>query len=65
MRNSFGEGTSPALHGDTVVLLWDHEGDSALYALDKKTGKLKWKKDRNEAPGWCTPVVTIHEASRR
>ncbi|GIT05344.1 MAG: hypothetical protein CM1200mP29_07550 [Verrucomicrobiota bacterium] len=23
MRNSFGEGTSPALHGDTVVLLWD------------------------------------------
>ena len=61
MRNSFGEGTSPALHGDTVVLLWDHEGDSALYALDKKTGKLKWKKDRNEASGWCTPVVTIHD----
>ena len=60
-RNSFGEGTSPALHGDTVVLLWDHEGDSALYALDKKTGKLKWKTDRNEASGWCTPVVTIHD----
>ena len=61
LRNSFGEGTSPALHGDTVVLLWDHEGDSALYALDKKTGKLKWKKDRNEASGWCTPVVTTHD----
>ncbi len=59
-RNSFGEGTSPALHGDTVLLLWDHEGDSALYALDKKTGKLKWKTDRNEASGWCTPVVTTH-----
>ena len=61
MRNSFGEGTSPALHGDTVVLLWDHEGDSALYALDKKTGTLKWKTDRNEASGWCTPVVTTHD----
>ena len=60
-RNSFGEGTSPALHGDTVLLLWDHEGDSALYALDKKTGKLKWKADRNEASGWCTPVVTTHD----
>ena len=60
-RNSFGEGTSPALHGDTVVLLWDHEGDSAIYALDKKTGKLKWKQDRNEASGWCTPVVTTHD----
>ena len=61
MRNSFGEGTSPALHGDTVVLLWDHEGDSALYALDKKTGKLKWNTDRNVASGWWTPVVTIHD----
>jgi len=60
-RNSFGEGTSPALHGDTVVLLWDHEGDSAIYALDKKTGKLKWKQDRDEATGWCTPVVTSHD----
>ena len=60
-RNSFGEGSSPALHGDTVVLLWDHEGDSAIYALDKKSGKLKWKKDRNESTGWCTPVVTTHD----
>ena len=60
-RNSFGEGSSPALHRDTVVLLWDHEGDSAIYALDKKTGKLKWKKDRNESTGWSTPVVTTHD----
>ncbi len=60
-RNSFGEGTSPALYGDTVVLLWDHEGDSAIYALDKKTGKLKWKQDRDEATGWCTPVITTHD----
>ncbi len=60
-RNSFGEGSSPALHGDTVVLLWDHEGDSAIYALDKKTGELKWKQDRNEATGWCTPTITTHD----
>ena len=43
MRNSFGEGTSPALHGDTVVLLWDHEGDSALYALDKRPASSSGK----------------------
>ena len=25
-RNAFGEGASPALHGDTLVVNWDHEG---------------------------------------
>ena len=24
MRNAFGEGTTPALHGDTLVVTWDH-----------------------------------------
>ena len=60
-RNSFGEGSSPTLHGDTVVLLWDQEDDSHIYALDKKTGKVKWKRDRNEATGWCTPLVITHD----
>ncbi len=59
-RNSFGEGSSPALHGDTVILLWDQEDDSYIYAIDKKTGKIKWKQNRDEATGWCTPVVTTH-----
>ena len=26
MRNAFGEGTTPALHGDTLVVTWDHIG---------------------------------------
>ncbi|HVR35615.1 MAG TPA: PQQ-binding-like beta-propeller repeat protein [Methylomirabilota bacterium] len=38
-RLGFGEGSSPALHGDTVVVLWDHEGDDDfLVTLDKNTG---------------------------
>jgi len=60
-RNSFGEGSSPSLHSDTVVLLWDQEDDSHIYALDKKTGKVKWKKNREEATGWCTPLVITHD----
>ena len=60
-RNSFGEGSSPALHGDTIVLLWDQEDDSHIYALDKKTGKVKWKRERKEATGWCTPLVITHD----
>ena len=34
-RNGFGEGSSPALHGDTLVVNWDHEGDDFIVALDK------------------------------
>ena len=34
MLMSFGEGTSPALDGDKLVILFDLEGDSFLVALD-------------------------------
>ena len=27
-RNAFGEGASPALHGNTVVINWDDETDN-------------------------------------
>ena len=56
-RNAFGEGASPALAGDALIVLMDQEGDSFVYALDKKTGKTIWKKPRDEATGWSTPVV--------
>lgn len=59
-RNSFGEGTSPALHGDLVVILWDHEGDDFLVALDKRTGQERWRQARDEPTGWTTPLVITH-----
>ena len=59
-RNGFGEGSSPALHGDTVVILWDHEGDDFIVALDRKTGAEKWRRERDEPTGWCTPLIVEH-----
>lgn len=56
-RFSFGEGSSPALHGDTLVVPWDHEGDSAVYALDAKTGDIKWRTARDEVSNWGTPLI--------
>lgn len=56
-RNAFGEGASPALAGDALIVLMDQEGDSFVYALDKKTGKTIWKKSRDEHTSWSTPVV--------
>jgi outer membrane protein assembly factor BamB len=37
-RMGFGEGSSPALFGDTLVVNWDHEGQDFIVALDKKSG---------------------------
>lgn len=61
-RNGFGEGGAPALHGDTVVVQWDHEGeDDFIAAFDKNTGKELWRTPRAEATGWATPLIVEHE----
>ena len=56
-RRGFGEGSSPALHGDVLVVNWDHEGDSFIVALDKRTGKELWRRDRDEVTSWSTPLI--------
>jgi outer membrane protein assembly factor BamB len=56
-RNAFGEGSSPALHGDTLVLNWDHEGEDFIVALDKRTGNELWRKQRDEPTTWSTPLI--------
>lgn len=58
MRNQFGEGSTPALHGDTLVHVWDHiGGPSFLVALDKRTGEELWRREREEIDTWATPLV--------
>jgi outer membrane protein assembly factor BamB len=53
----FGEGSSPALAGDALIVVMDHEGQSFIYALDKNTGETLWKQARDEDTAWATPVV--------
>jgi outer membrane protein assembly factor BamB len=56
-RMGFGEGSSPAMSGDTVVVNWDTEGEDFIAALDKQTGKELWRTPRDEATGWSTPLI--------
>lgn len=56
-RLSFGEGSSPALHDNTLVTVWDHEGDSFIEAMNATTGETLWKKDRDEQTSWGTPLI--------
>lgn len=57
-RLGWGEGASPTLYADSLVVNWDHEGRSFLTVLDAKTGKTRWKVDRDEVSSWATPLAT-------
>jgi len=57
VRNGFGEGSSPTIAGDMLLVPWDHEGPSRLVALDKKTGEVRWETKRQEPTCWATPLV--------
>lgn len=58
--NTFGEGCSPVVRGDSVIVNWDHQDGSFIAALDAKTGETIWKVDRDEHTSWATPLVVEH-----
>lgn len=62
-KHGHGEGSSPALHGDTLVVNWDHEGQSFLVAFDKSTGRERWKVERDEVTSWTTPIIVEHDGA--
>ncbi len=64
-RNSFGEGSSPVIEGNMVLVPHDHDGESFLYALDKTTGKTIWKTARDEPTCWATPLVVQHNGAKQ
>ena len=39
---------------------WDHEGQSFITALDKRTGQERWRVERDEITSWTTPLIVEH-----
>ncbi|MCP4888188.1 MAG: PQQ-like beta-propeller repeat protein [Planctomycetaceae bacterium] len=64
-RATFGEGSSPTIADDKILVPYDHEGDSYLYALDKLTGKTVWQTERDEPTNWSTPLVVDFEGGKQ
>lgn len=64
-RNGFGEGSSPTLVDDKIIVPWDHEGQSFLFALNKTTGDTIWKVERDEPTCWATPLIVGDGDSRQ
>jgi outer membrane protein assembly factor BamB len=59
-RLGWGEAVTPVVHGDTLIVNWDQEAGSYIIALDARTGKTRWKVDRDEPTSWATPLVIEH-----
>jgi outer membrane protein assembly factor BamB len=58
MPASLGEGCSPVVYDEKVVVLRDHTGQSTIEVLDAATGDTVWKKDRDEGGAWATPLIS-------
>jgi outer membrane protein assembly factor BamB len=65
IRFSWGEGSSPSISGDNLIIQWDHEGRSFLSVHDINTGKEKWRVDRSYGTSWATPVTVDHKGKKQ
>jgi len=62
---SFGEGSSPLLYENKLIILRDHEGQSFLHVLNKKTGKDIMVIERDERSSWSTPIIVECEGKNQ
>ena len=56
-KNFYGMAASPILANGMVVQVCDQQSGSFLLALDRNTGKQRWKTPRPVDIGWATPMV--------
>jgi outer membrane protein assembly factor BamB len=57
-KSFYGMSGSPIIAGDLVVMLCDQRTGSFVLALDRQTGRQRWKQARASAvEGWATPMV--------
>lgn len=65
IRNNFGEGSSPTVVDDMIIVPWDHESGSKLFALNKLTGETVWEISRDEPTCWATPHIATDSTGRK
>ena len=57
-NNPFGHGSSPIVTGDVLLMNCDQDVGSFLLAIEKKSGRVIWRKERPHAQrGYSTPVL--------
>ncbi len=59
---NWGHASSATMHGELAIFPCYHETGSYLVALDKRTGAVRWKRDREPgAQSYSTPLVVTHD----
>ena len=58
-ESQHGNGGSPVLYGDLLIFSCDGSDDAFVVALDKRTGKVRWKTSRRQPwdQAYSTPLV--------
>jgi outer membrane protein assembly factor BamB len=59
IKMGFGEGSSPALFEDKLIVNWDHESGAFIAVFDKTSGRELWRQSRDEETSWATPLVVV------
>jgi outer membrane protein assembly factor BamB len=56
--SAHGFNACPVLYRDLVIINGDHDGNAYLTALDRATGKPRWKVNReNKTRSYATPII--------
>ncbi len=58
-KSGHGFGASPIVWGDLVIVANDQDGKSALVALDRAKGEIRWHVPRQGRSSWSTPCVLL------
>ncbi|MCC7157334.1 MAG: PQQ-binding-like beta-propeller repeat protein [Bryobacterales bacterium] len=57
-KNFYGMAASPVLAADVLLQVCDQQSGSFLLAVDRKTGRPRWKTERTGSTlGWSTPMI--------
>jgi outer membrane protein assembly factor BamB len=65
-HDEYGAGSSPILVDEKVILNQDHDTDSFLLAVDRRTGKTLWKTARPHAVrSYSTPAVWNRDGKKQ
>ena len=65
MEDGLGEGSSPAMWGNTLIVVVDHELQSFIVAIDKRTGDEIWRQNRDALSNWSTPRIYTNDGRRQ
>ena len=55
--NDYGTAASPIVHAGQVIMVYDNQEQSYIAAFDTKTGRERWRTERNENSTWATPLL--------